>query len=96
MLLRYFEGLGKKPQFRGRNLWSLENAFTESFKELLPLRQYEITAKLGKFVQKTMDDNKRLAEEEETCFAELFEASLRDETESKILSLPAWTGEELR
>jgi hypothetical protein len=38
-------------EFGERTLWSLENAFTESFKELAPVRQYEVTARLGKFVQ---------------------------------------------
>lgn len=38
-------------EFGERTLWSLENAFTESFKEIVPVRQYELTAKLGKFVQ---------------------------------------------
>lgn len=37
--------------FRDRTLWSLENAFTESFKNLNPLTQYQTTAKLGRFIQ---------------------------------------------
>jgi hypothetical protein len=37
-------------EFRERTLWSLENAFTESFKELNPLAQYQTTARLGKFI----------------------------------------------
>lgn len=37
--------------FRDRTLWSLENAFTESFKELQPLTQYQTTAKLGRFIK---------------------------------------------
>lgn len=37
-------------EFRPQTLWSLENAFTTSFKQLLPVRQYEATAKLGKFL----------------------------------------------
>ena len=36
--------------FRDRTLWSLENAFTESFKSLNPLTQYQTTARLGKFI----------------------------------------------
>ncbi len=43
-------------EFKERTLWSLENAFTESFKELLPVRQYEITARLGKFVEPLIGD----------------------------------------
>jgi hypothetical protein len=38
-------------EFRPRTIWSLENAFTTAFKELAPVRQYEVTAKLGKFLK---------------------------------------------
>lgn len=37
--------------FKNRTLWSLENAFTTSFKELRPVQQYQVTAKLGKFLK---------------------------------------------
>lgn len=36
--------------FEEQNLWSLENAFTTSFKQLNPVSQYQATAKLGKFL----------------------------------------------
>lgn len=36
--------------FYDRSLWSLENAFTESFKQLNPLTQYQTTAQLGRFI----------------------------------------------
>lgn len=36
--------------FKPQTVWSLENAFTTSFKELKPVRQYEAAAKLGKFL----------------------------------------------
>jgi hypothetical protein len=36
--------------FRARSLWSLSNAFTSAFKKLLPIRQFEITARLGAFL----------------------------------------------
>jgi hypothetical protein len=36
-------------EFRPRNLWSLSNAFTSAFKELKPIKQYEVTARLGEF-----------------------------------------------
>jgi hypothetical protein len=42
-----------KPSFEdfsGRNLWSLENAFTTVFKKLKPVQQFEACAKLGKFL----------------------------------------------
>ncbi len=37
-------------EFKPRNLWSLENAFTNCFKKLKPVQQFEATAKLGKFL----------------------------------------------
>ncbi len=37
-------------EFRPRNLWSLSNAFTSAFKQLAPMKQFEVTAKLGTFV----------------------------------------------
>lgn len=37
-------------EFKPRNLWSLENAFTTCFKKLKPVQQFEATAKLGKFL----------------------------------------------
>lgn len=42
-------------EFRPQTLWSLENAFTTSFKQLLPVKQYEATAKLGKFLAQFQD-----------------------------------------
>jgi hypothetical protein len=36
-------------EFKPKNLWSLENAFTNCFKKLKPVQQFEATAKLGKF-----------------------------------------------
>ena len=41
--------------FRERTLWSLENAFTESFKDLNPLSQYQTTARLGRFIAPLVD-----------------------------------------
>ena len=37
-------------EFKPKNLWSLENAFTNCFKKLKPVQQFEATAKLGKFL----------------------------------------------
>ena len=37
--------------FRVRNLWSLSNAFTSAFKSLAPLKQFEITARLGSYLK---------------------------------------------
>ena len=39
----------RHDEFRPRNLWSLSNAFTSAFKTLAPMRQYEMTARLGQF-----------------------------------------------
>jgi hypothetical protein len=38
-------------EFKQQTVWSLSNAFTTAFKEVKPVRQYELTAKLGKFLQ---------------------------------------------
>jgi hypothetical protein len=37
--------------FRGRTMWSLSNAFTSAFKSLAPLKQFEITARLGNYLK---------------------------------------------
>ncbi|MBL8124174.1 MAG: hypothetical protein JNJ39_08720 [Blastocatellia bacterium] len=37
-------------EFKPRNLWSLSNAFTSAFKQLAPMKQFEVTAKLGTFL----------------------------------------------
>lgn len=37
-------------EFRPRTLFSLENAFTNAFKKLQPLQQFEQTSRLGKFL----------------------------------------------
>lgn len=38
--------------FRPRTLWSLANAFTSAFKELKPVPQFALTAKLGTFLSR--------------------------------------------
>jgi len=38
--------------FRARTLWSLANAFTSAFKELKPIAQFGLTAKLGTFLSR--------------------------------------------
>jgi hypothetical protein len=45
----YFEP--SYEEFKPRNLWSLSNAFTSSFKELAPVKQYQVTAKLSDFIE---------------------------------------------
>lgn len=44
----YFEP--KHEDFRPRTLWSLSNAFTETFKALEPVRRMEATASLARFL----------------------------------------------
>lgn len=43
-------------EFEARNLWSLSNAFTSAFKRLLPVRQFEVTARLGAFLTRVQED----------------------------------------
>ena len=38
-------------EFAPRSVWSLSNAFTAAFKELKPMRQFRLTAKLGTFFE---------------------------------------------
>lgn len=45
--------------FKPRNLWSLSNAFTTSFKKLAPLKQFETTARLGTFFSEAEEDFSR-------------------------------------
>jgi hypothetical protein len=37
-------------EFKSSTMWSLENAFTTSFRKLNPVTQFEMTARLGKFL----------------------------------------------
>jgi len=41
--------------FAPRTLWSLSNAFTSAFKKLAPVRQFQLTARLGSFLQGTQN-----------------------------------------
>ena len=45
----YFEP--KYDEFRPRTIWSLSNAFTSAFKELEPIAQFKVTAKLGAYLE---------------------------------------------
>jgi Domain of unknown function (DUF932) len=38
-------------EFKPKTLWSLENAFTSTFKKLKPIPQYQATAQLGQFIK---------------------------------------------
>jgi hypothetical protein len=44
-------------EFRPRSVWSLANAFTSSFKELKPVKQFEVTARLTPFLHRTVGLN---------------------------------------
>jgi hypothetical protein len=50
MVHREFFVAPSHDEFKPQTVWSLSNAFTTAFKELVPVRQYEMTAKLGKFL----------------------------------------------
>ena len=43
-------------EFRPRNLWSLSNAFTSAFKQLAPIKRFEVTAKLGAYLREFQND----------------------------------------
>jgi hypothetical protein len=45
----YFEP--QYDEFRSRTMWSLSNAFTSAFKELDPVPQFRVTAKLGEYLE---------------------------------------------
>ena len=45
----YFEP--EHEEFKSRTLWSLSNSFTSAFKELKPVKQFQVTAKLGDFLE---------------------------------------------
>jgi hypothetical protein len=40
----------RHDEFQPRTMWSLSNAFTSAFKELVPIPQFKATAKLGAFL----------------------------------------------
>ena len=40
----------EQKEFAARTLWTLSNAFTSAFKTLAPIKQFEVTAKLGTFM----------------------------------------------
>jgi hypothetical protein len=50
---RYFHP--EHGAFYPRNLWSLSNAFTSAFKKLSPVKQFEVTARLGTFLTGIQD-----------------------------------------
>lgn len=53
----------KYEEFAPRTLWSLSNAFTSTFKKLAPIKQFEVTAKLGAFMAQAQECSKRRPED---------------------------------
>lgn len=51
----YFEP--DRDEFRPRSLWSLSNAFTSAFKQLLPIKRFEVTARLGSYMKDVQADS---------------------------------------
>lgn len=51
----YFEP--QHEEFKPRTVWSLSNAFTSAFKEAKPDKQYELTARLGRFLAPVSNPN---------------------------------------
>jgi hypothetical protein len=45
----------KQDAFYPRNLWSLSNAFTSAFKKTAPIKQFEVTARLGTYLNKVQE-----------------------------------------
>jgi hypothetical protein len=41
----------RHDEFQPRTVWSVSNAFTSSFKDVRPDKHYELTARLGKFLE---------------------------------------------
>ena len=52
---RYFSP--EQEEFRPRNLWSLSNAFTSAFKQLAPIKYFEVRAKLGSYLKEFQNDS---------------------------------------
>lgn len=48
--------------FEPRNVWSLSNAFTSAFKQLAPIKMFEVTARLGSFIKNTQEQWKQSPE----------------------------------
>ena len=51
-------------EFKPRTMWSLSNAFTSALKQLAPVRQFQLTAKLGSFLSSASLPKENLIEED--------------------------------
>jgi hypothetical protein len=75
-----------QDEFRPRNLWSLSNAFTSAFKQLAPIKHFEVTAKLGTYLSQ-FQENLKHKEESQSPFSDPFVKSHNvtdDEGEDEI------------
>ena len=57
-LLSEVHNLYFKPHYESfvpRNLWSLSNAFTSAFKKLAPVKQFQVTARLGAYLSEIQE-----------------------------------------
>jgi hypothetical protein len=52
----------KHEAFTPRNMWSLSNAFTSALKKLAPIKQFEVTARLGDYLGKVQEELKEKQE----------------------------------
>jgi hypothetical protein len=72
--------------FLPRNLWSLSNAFTFAFKKLAPIKQFEVTARLGAFLSDVQNNRQK---HEELIFNRDFTGENYDEDDLAEDSLAA-------
>ncbi len=54
----YFEP--EHDEFQPRTMWSLQNAFTSAFKELGPIPQMKVTAKLAQFLERFSSEERNV------------------------------------
>lgn len=71
----------EQNEFRPRNVWSLSNAFTSAFKQLAPIRQFEITASLGTYLR---DLQQGIGRVQEPKVADAEEFDRYDDQEAKM------------
>lgn len=73
----YFEP--KQEKFRKRNLWALSNAFTSAFKQLAPIKQFEVTARLGSYLTDVQCDRNLKSDDRKIVMAHQNEHSIRND-----------------
>lgn len=86
--------------FEMRNLWSLSNAFTSAFKSLAPVKQFEVTARLGAFLndggtaEKCASPKLPLAGESDVLDAKIIEKIREIDAEGAELKIDRMDSEE--